>query len=87
MRLLVDGDQKGVLVRSLLRSDEEPYPLLDISKGPYLVTAEGVEGFSKEGEWHTFRISETPLRNIELRRGEGEWVAPEMSGVIILIPE
>ncbi len=83
-RLLTDGNESDVLVRSLLRSDKGAYPLLDISSGPYLVTAEGIEGFSKNGERCTLRIAETPLRSVELRQGDGEWMAPEMSSVLLV---
>jgi hypothetical protein len=84
-RLLTDGHEQGVLVRSLFRSDKVPYPLLDISQGPFQVTEEGVEGFSLEGQLFTLRITSTPLHNVELRRGEDEWIAPEMGSIILLI--
>lgn len=87
LRLLIDGDRNGVLVRSLFRSDTEPYPLLEISKGEYSVTADGLNGFSLKGERCTIRIADNPLHNIELKRGDAEWFAPEMSSVILLIPE
>lgn len=87
VRLLIDGDKQGVLVRSLLRSDEEVYPLLDISQGDYSVSAEGVTGFSLNGERCILRIADTPLHHVELKRGEKEWTAPEMSSIILLIPK
>lgn len=87
LRLLIDGDEQGVLVRSLFRSDKDPYPLLEISKGPYTLTADGLNGFSPEGEKCVVRISDNSLHNVELKRGGAEWMAPEMSSVILLIPE
>ncbi len=87
LRLLIDGDEQGVLVRSLFRSDKTPYPLLEISKGPYKLTADGLNGFSPEGEKCIVRISDNSLHNVELKRGDAEWMAPEMSSVILLIPE
>jgi hypothetical protein len=83
--LLTDGDER-VLVRSLLRSDTAPYPLLDISKGPYRLSEEGISGFSVEGEPYTIRITDSNLHNVEMRRGDGDWIAPEMGSVILLIP-
>jgi hypothetical protein len=85
LRLLIDGDKYDVLVRSLLRSDEGPYPLLQISNGPYTLTADGLNGFSSDGEKCTVRISDNSLHNVELKRGDAEWVTPEMSSVILLI--
>lgn len=87
LRLLTDGDEQGVLVRSLFRSDTAPYPLLDISKGPYQLSQEGISGFSVDGESHTIRITDSNLHNVEMRRGEGDWIAPEMGSVILLIPK
>lgn len=87
LRLLIDGDEQGVLVRSLFRSDKNPYQLLEISKGPYTLTADGLNGFSPEGEKCIVRISDNSLHNVELKRGDAEWMAPEMSSVILLIPE
>lgn len=87
LRLLNDGDEQGVLVRSLFRSDTTPYPLLDISIGPYSLSLEGISGFSVEGEPHTIRITDTALHNVEMRRGEGDWMAPEMGSIILLIPK
>jgi hypothetical protein len=87
LRLLISGDEKGVLVRSLFRSDKEPYPLLQISKGPYLLTLEGLISFSPEGEKCIIRIADNSLHNVEIKRGDIEWMAPEMSSIILLIPE
>lgn len=86
LRMLINGDEQGVLVRSLLRSDTEPYPLLEISKGPYGLTSDGLHGYSLEGEKVTIRISDNSIHNIEMKRGDGEWTAPEMSSVILLLP-
>lgn len=85
LRLLTDGDE-GVLVRSLFRCDTAPYPLLSISRGPYRLSQEGISGFSVEGELHTIRITDSNLHNVEMRRGDGDWIAPEMGSVILLIP-
>lgn len=87
LQLLMDGDEQGVLVRSLFRSDTAPYPLLDISKGPYRLSEEGISGFSVEGEPHTIRITDALLHNVEMRRGHGEWIAPEMGSIILLIAQ
>ncbi len=87
LRLLIDGDKKGVLVRSLLRSDKEPYSLLEISNGKYSVTEDGIVGFSPEGEKYLIRIADNSLHNVVLKRGDSEWMAPEMSSVILLVPE
>lgn len=87
LRLLTDGDEQGVLVRSLYRCDVAPYPLLDISRGPYSLSVDGISGFSVEGEPYTIRITETDLHSVEMRRGDGEWMAPELGSVILLVPE
>lgn len=87
LRLLIDGDEQGVLVRSLFRSDTAPYPLLEISRGPYSLSPDGISGFSVEGESHTIRITDTNLHNVEMRRGQEDWIAPEMGSVILLIPQ
>ena len=87
LRLLIDADEQGVLVRSLLRSDVEPYPLLEISNGDYSVPVDGLNGFSLEGEKCTIRIVDNPLHNVEIKRGNCDWTAPEMSSVILLVPE
>lgn len=87
LRMLTDGDSQGVLVRSLLRSDLAPYPLLEISRPPYRLSQAGIEGFSLEGERCMFRITDTPLHYVELQRGGQNWIAPEMSSVILLVPE
>lgn len=87
VRLLIDGDEKGVMVRSLFRSDMDPYPLLDISRGPFNVSEDGVEGFTKDGEFCVIRITDTLLHNVELKRGNNDWMAPEMGSVILLVPK
>jgi len=87
LRLLTDGDREGVLVRSLLRSDASPYSLLDISKPPYRLSEAGIEGFSRQGERCTIRITDTERHYVELRRGDDDWLAPEMSSVILLVPK
>jgi hypothetical protein len=85
VRLLTDGDTEGVLVRSLLRSDIEPYPLLEISKGPFGVTSEGITGYSPKGVPCTIRIADNSLQNVELKFVGNQWIAPEMGSVILLI--
>lgn len=87
LRLLRDGDEQGVLVRSLLRSDVAPYSLLSISKPPYRLSPEGIEGLSSDREPYTIRITDTSVHNVEMRRGQGDWIAPEMGSVILLIPQ
>ena len=87
LRLLIDGDEDGVLVCSLFRCNTEPYPLQEMSKGDYSVTEEGLNGFSHDGESCTIRITDSPVHNVELKRGNGEWIAPELSSIILLIPE
>ncbi len=86
VRLLTDGD-RGVLVRSLVRCDQDPYPLLDISRGPFILTEHDIRGFSMDGKPHALRITDTELCNVELRRSSNDWFAPEMGGVILLIPQ
>jgi len=86
VRLLADGN-RGVLVRSMFRSDQDPYPLLDITKGPFGITAEGITGFSLDGEVRTLRITETSLGHVEMRQGDGDWYAPELSGIVLLVPK
>jgi hypothetical protein len=85
VQLLMERDGRLVLVRSLFRSDTPPYPLRSISKGPYTLSPEGIEGFSLEGEPYAIRITENDLHNVEIRRGQGEWMAPEMGSIILLI--
>lgn len=85
LRLLIDGN--NVFVHSLFRNDEESYLLSEISKGEYSVTADGLNGFSLEGEKCVIRITDNPIHNVEMRRGDSEWIAPEMSSVILLVPE
>lgn len=87
LKLLMDGEEQGVLVRSLFRSDTAPYPLLSISRGPYAISEEGIEGFSLDGEPYAIRITDAPLHNVEMRRGQGDWMAPEMGGIILLITQ
>jgi hypothetical protein len=85
VRLLIDGDEMGVLVRSLLRSDQPPYPLLDISRGPFRVTADGIEGYSLEGQLCCLKIMDNAMGNVALRRGDSDWLELEMGSVILLI--
>lgn len=85
LRLLIDGDEQGVLVRSLFRSDVAPYPLHSISQAPYRLSQDGIEGLSLDGEPHTIRITDTPLHNVEMRRGQEDWIAPEMGSIVLLI--
>ena len=85
-RMLIDGDQ-GILVRSLFRSDQEPYPLLSICQGPFKVTSDGIEGLSLDGKPHTLRIADTDLCNVELRPEGGEWFSPELGGVVLILPQ
>ncbi len=87
LRLLLGGDEQGVLVRRLNFFGEGPFPLLEISQGPYALTSDGIAGFSSDGEKCFVRIVDNPLHNVELKRGDGEWVSCEMSSVILLIPE
>ncbi len=87
LQLLMEGVEEGVLVRSLFRESESPYPLQSISRGPYQLLQDGIEGFSLDGEPHTIRITESDLHNVEMRRGQGEWMAPEMGGIILLIAQ
>lgn len=63
------------------------YPLLEISKGPFRLSSEGLSGFSLEGEPCTIRITDATIHFVEMRRGEGSWIAPEMGSVILLVPE
>lgn len=86
LRQLVSKNAQGVLVRSLLRPEKELYPLLEISKGEYTLSPEGVAGFSMDGRKCTLRISPHELHYVELKYDEGEWVAPELSSVILLVP-
>lgn len=87
LRLLVSGDKEGVLVRSLFRNNVKPYPLLEISKGPYSLKLEGLVGFSAGNEECVICITDSLLHNVKMKRGDAEWVAPEMSSVILLVPE
>lgn len=87
-RLLICGDEQGVLVRSLFRCEEAPYSLLSISRGPYSLSLDGISGFSIDGKFHTIRITDTDLHNVEMRReGSDDWVAPEFGSIILLIPK
>jgi len=86
VRMLIAGDQR-VLVRSLVRSDKAPYPLISICQGPFRVTSDGIEGLSIDGRPHTLRIADTDLCKVELRPEGGEWFKPEMGGVILILPQ
>ena len=85
VRLLTNGDQE-VLVRSV-NTVKEPYPLANITKGPFGTTTEGITGYSLEGEPCTLRITNTKLGYVEIRRGNGSWYAPEMDGIILRVPK
>ncbi len=87
LRLLLAGDEQGVLVRRVNVVGEGPFPLLEISQGPYTLTSDGLAGFSSDGEMCFVRIVDNPLHNVELKRGDGEWVSFEFSPAILLIPE
>jgi hypothetical protein len=86
-QFLIAGDRDAVLVRSLYRADIAPYPLLDISRGPYVYASGVLMGFSKSGVPTSVRISDSDLQHVELCEGSGEWFAPEMGGVILLLRE
>jgi hypothetical protein len=86
LQLLVDGSE-SVLVRSLFRCNEAPYPLVSISRGPYALSQDGISGFSVDGEPCTIRITDSDLHNVEMRCGDDGWIAPEMGSVILLIPK
>ena len=85
--LLNEGEERGVLVRSLGHPEQQPYSLLSISKGPFGLSRDGITGFSNTGEPCCIRITETPLRNIELQRGSSDWFPPEQGGIILLVPQ
>ena len=85
--LLLAGDEQGVLVRRINSVGEKPFPLHEISKGPYTLTPDGLAGFSSDDERCFVRIADSPFHNVELKRGDGEWVSFEFSPAILLIPE
>lgn len=86
LALLLCGSKGEVLVHSVNTVGVEPYRLTEISKGPYSLTSEGLSGFSLGGEKSVIRIVDNPLHNIELKRGDSEWFAPEMSSIVLLVP-
>lgn len=86
------SNKKIVLVRSLMQPLKEPYPLMDICKGPMYVSEEGLHVISLKGMATTFRIVEvkntsTALHTVELREGQGAWYAPELGPVVLLVPD
>jgi hypothetical protein len=82
------GRKEEVLARSLYRSDQDAYPLLEICTGPFSTSEEGViSGFSVEGEERAIRFAEGPRPYIELRKGGADWIPPELGSVILLVRE
>ena len=84
---LISGEKKRVLFRSLLKSEVEAYPVLDICEGPFYRRGYFIEGFSLNGESYSLRIVSTRQNTIEIKKDRGKWCGPEMGSVIILIQE
>jgi hypothetical protein len=82
---LQSGDAERTLVRQINKPHVSPFPLLEISQGPYTLTENGLEGFSKSGEKCFVKISDSPLKNVILKEGDGDWYPPELGSVVLLI--
>ncbi len=87
---LLNSGSKTVKVRSMLRSDHPPYPLLDIAKGPFSLKKEDqkniLTGFdSNTNQEVSLRINDSGY--VELKKGLENWYGPEMDGVILLIDD
>lgn len=83
----LSAGEKSVLVRSLLRPDQFPYPLADICTGPFYVDKEGLWGNSLKGIVQTLRVQEEPPHYVLLRDEGKDWYGPEMGSVILLVPK
>ncbi len=83
---LKSGDHKGVLVRSLYRSDTEPYALLELCRGPFTLQEGILSGFANNGEHALLRIADSSLSHVEIKLGNEEWFGPELSSIVLLIP-
>ena len=73
---LTSGKRERVLVRMLNHRPEEAFPLLDVAKGPFVLSKEGITGFSLQGEFYIVRINDNGY--VEMRCGDQGWRTPDI---------
>ncbi len=87
LKLLNENVKEGVLVGYSIQSNKSPYPLLNISEGPFRISEDGIEVFSlKPRIRYTVRIRTDVLGSLEMRRGDEKWESPEVGPLFLLVP-